>query len=353
MQISKHLFASFLLLTFVLFAAKAVHACTRVIYLGPDGRILTARSMDWKLDWDGNMWILPRGVERNGVAGSRSLEWTSKYGSVVITGYEIATSDGFNEAGLMVNALWMTQSVYPKDDGRTSRLSLSVWPQYLLDNFATVAEAIAHLRATPIHVVTAEVPGQPGRLATTHLSLSDASGDSAILEWIDGELRIHHDRRYQVMTNEPIFEDQLAITKYWSRVDGALFLPGSSRAEDRFARANFLINAVEQSSDRRLATAAVFSVIRNVSAPYGVSIDDQPNLSTTRWRVVADHKDRLYYFESVVSPNVFWVDLNKVDFSSEAGTRKLDLGPRQQNLFAGEVSGHFRKAEPFPFAPAE
>jgi len=145
-------------------------------------------------------------------------------------------------------------------------------------------------------------------MTTVHLSLSDATGDSAILEWIDSELTIHHDRAYQVMTNEPRFEDQLAITRYWGRVDGTVFLPGTSRAEDRFARASFLINAIPKTNDTREAAAAVFSVIRNASAPWGISVDDQPNLSTTRWRVVADHKDRLYYFESVYSPNVFWGD---------------------------------------------
>lgn len=327
-------------------------ACTRVVYLGPEGRILTARSMDWKQVMDGNMWILPRGVERDGRAGPRSVKWVSKYGSVVMTGFDIATADGFNEAGLMANALWLTTSRYPDDDGVTPRMSLAIWAQYFLDLFATVEEAIAHIRANPFHVVTGEVPGQPGRLAAMHLSLSDASGDSAILEWIDGELRIHHGREYQVMTNEPRYEDQLAILRYWSRLDGTMFLPGSGRAEDRFVRAHFLINAVEQHSDARRALAAALSVIRNVSAPYGISIENQPNLSTTRWRVVADHKDRLYYFESVEAPNLFWVDLKKVDFSPEAGVRMLDLGPRQQNIFSGDVSGQFVPAEPFIFLEA-
>lgn len=62
-----------------------------------------------------------------------------------------------------------------------------------------MAEAVAHVEATPLHAVTGEVPGMPGRMTTVHLSLSDATGDSAILEWIDGELTIHHDRAYQVM----------------------------------------------------------------------------------------------------------------------------------------------------------
>lgn len=337
----------------VLLTPQPAQACTRALYQGPNDRVLTGRNMDWKLEWDGNMWLLPRGVERQGLAGPRSVTWTAQYGSLVITGYEVATADGFNEAGLMVNALWMTESVYPADDGHTPRLSLALWPQYLLDNFATVAEAVAHLAANPIHVVSGDVPGQPGRLSTTHLSVSDATGDSAILEWVEGDLRIHHSRQYQVMTNEPIFEHQLAITQYWKGIDGLTFLPGTSRAEDRFARASFLINAVDQVDDTRLAAAAVFSVMRNVSAPYGVSIADKPNLSTTRWRVVADHKERLYYFESVVSPNLFWVDLKNLDFSPESGVRKLDLGPRQQNLFSGDTSGSFVPAEPFPFMAAE
>lgn len=340
-------------LTALLWASAPVQACTRALYQGPNDRVLTGRSMDWKLEWDGNLWILPRGLERNGVAGPRSMSWTSKYGSVVVTGYEVATVDGLNEAGLMVNGLWMADAVYPDDDGRTPQMSLAIWPQYMLDNFATVAEAVAHLEANPFHVVSTDVPDQPGRLATIHLSLSDASGDSAIFEWVDGELVIHHGRQYQVMTNEPQFEDQLAVTQYWNRVDGLSFLPGTSRAEDRFARASFLINAVDQVDDQRMAAAAVFSVMRNVSAPYGVSIEDLPNLSTTRWRVVADHKDMIYYFESVVSPNLFWVDLKNIDFSTEAGVRKLDLGPRQQNLFSGDTSSRFVPAEPFPFLPAE
>ncbi|PRC62168.1 choloylglycine hydrolase, partial [Mycobacterium sp. ITM-2017-0098] len=73
--------------------------------------------------------------------------------------------------------------------------------------------------ATPLHVVTIEVPGQ-NRLATLHLALSDAGGDSAIVEYIDGRQVIHHGREYQVMTNSPIFDKQLAITEYWNQIGG-------------------------------------------------------------------------------------------------------------------------------------
>jgi choloylglycine hydrolase len=309
--------------------------------------------MDWKLEILSNLWIFPQGMERHGAAGPNSLTWTSRYGSLAVSGYNISTVDGMNEPGLVVNAQWLANSKYPEDDGKTPRTSLSIWSQYFLDNFATVAESIAHIRANPFHVATGEIPGQPGRLSTLHLSLSDATGDSAILEWVDGKLRIHHDRRYQVMTNEPVFEDQLAIAQYWRQVDGLTFLPGTSRATDRFARASFYINAIPETDDPRVAAASVFSVIRNASVPYGISLSDQPNLSTTRWRVVADQKDKLYYFESAISPNVFWVDLKKVDFSPESGVRTLDLGDNQQIVFSGEVSSQFVTAKPFVFEAAQ
>ncbi len=349
----KSRFLTSLLCAATLLAGNAAEACTRVVYHGVDGRSLTGRTFDWRDQITSNLWVFPRDMTRHGAAGPRSVEWTARYGSLVVSGYDISTVDGMNEAGLVANLLWQVNAEYPEDDGKTPRISLSIWAQYFLDQFATVTEAVEHVRRTPLLAATGEVPGQPGRMTTVHLSLSDATGDSAILEWIDGKLMIHHSRDYQVMTNEPRFEDQLAITRYWNRVPGTVFLPGTSRAEDRFARASFLINAIPKTDDAREAAAGVFSVIRNVSAPWGISIDDQPNLSTTRWRILADHKDRLYYFESVYAPNVFWIDLKRIDFSSEGGVRKLDLGKDQRNIFSGEVSGSFVAAEPFAFEPVD
>lgn len=335
-------------------AAGLAEACTRAVYLGPDGRVLTGRSMDWKLPIVSNMWTMPRGMARDGAAGPRSAKWTAAYGSLIVTGYDISTAEGMNEAGLVANLLWEVGATYPEDDGVTPRISLSVFPQYLLDRFATVAEAVADLRANAVQVAGGEVPvGPPGRSATVHVSLSDASGDSAIIEFVDGEMVIWHDRRYQVMTNEPTFDRQLAILSYWQGVNPREFLPGTVRAADRFVRAHFYINAVAQSADPRIAAASVFSVIRQASVPWGISIADQPNLSTTRWRVVADHKDRRYYVESVISPSVFWVNLDKLNLSEGAGTMKLDLGVDMERVLSGEVSALFRPADPFAFQPAE
>lgn len=330
-----------------------VQACTRVVYHGPQGTYLTGRSMDFKDPMVSNLWVFPRGMQRSGAAGARSVQWVSRYGSLAVSGYDISTVDGMNEAGLNANLLWLANAEYAKDDGVSPRISLAIWAQYFLDQFATVDEAVKHARATPLQVVSGEVPGRPGSLAPLHLSLSDASGDSAIFEWIGGQLKIHHGREFRVMTNEPAYDEQLAITRYWKAVDGRSFLPGTNRASDRFVRANYYIDAVTQSEQPRIAAAAVFSVVRNVSVPYGISLPDAPNLSTTRWRSVADHKNRLFYAESATSPNTFWVDLKRLDFAPGAAVRSLNLGVDMERVMSGEVSAKFTPTKAFDFMQAE
>jgi len=277
-------------------------ACTRLVYLGDDHSVITARSMDWKTDVATNLWVFPKGMQRTGEVGPSSVKWTSKYGSLIASGYDISTTDGVNEAGLAANVLWLVESEYPPFNKDKPGLSIAAWAQYVLDNFSTVAEAVEVLKTEPFNVVTAQVPGE-SRLATLHLSMSDASGDSAIIEYIDGKQVIHHSRKYQVMTNSPAFEAQLAMNAYWQAIGGTVMLPGTNRSADRFARASFYVNAVPKDQDARLSLASVFSVIRNVSVPYGITTPGEPNISSTRWRSVIDHS-RDCTFLSRPSPRI-------------------------------------------------
>ncbi|MDM0014969.1 linear amide C-N hydrolase [Variovorax sp. J22P168] len=330
--------------------------CTRVVYLGKDDGIITARSMDWRYDIHSDIWTFPRGMARNGEAGPNSLEWVSRFGSVTTSAYGVATTDGVNEAGLCANVLWLVESAYPAFSSTAKPgLTIAAWAQYVLDMFANVQEAVTALENDPFTIVTDKVPGQ-GRLATLHLAISDSSGDSAIVEYVDGKQVIHHGRDYQVMTNSPIFEQQLALNTYWQQIGGTVMLPGTNRASDRFARASFYVDALPKFDDPDIAVAAVFSVIRNASVPYGITTPDEPNISSTRWRTVCDHKRRRYFFESVLTPNAFWIDLDKVDFSAETGqVMTLALGENQRNVFAGEASKELKAAKPFTFlglAPA-
>ena len=340
--------ARILLAAFVMVSAQPAAACTRVVYHGPDGVIMTARTMDWNEDIGTNLWILPKGIARSGEVGPNSVRWTAKYGSVIASGYDMSTTDGFNEAGLAANVLWLGASRYPRFDGSKPGLSIAAWAQYVLDNFATVKEAVEALRAEPFVIVTDNLPGKE-RLTTLHLSMSDSAGDSAIIEYIDGRQVIHHDRAHQVMTNTPVPILQRTMDKY-RQAGGKAKLPKSYRSADRFLRASAYLKDVPAQQEPAQAIESVLGVVRKVSIPLGVTTRGEPASSSTRWRSVADHKRRIYLFESTRAPSGFWVDLNKIDFSVETGrVRKLDLGPNQARRQSGDATADFQTAEPFRF----
>lgn len=336
-----------LVMTLLLLQVYPASACTRVVYRGPNGMIITARSMDWNEDTKTNLWLFPRGMHRDGATGPATVKWISKYGSVVASFGDNGSTDGMNEKGLVANLLWLAESEYPKIDLTKTGISVGAWLQYVLDNFATVKEAVNFLSKEPFAVYSDKMPGS-NLSATLHLSISDASGDSAIFEYLKGKLVIHHDASYQVMTNSPIYDKQLALNEYWKQIGGTIMLPGTNRAADRFVRASFYINAIPQTDDARLAVASVFSVIRNCSVPLGISTPSQPNISSTQWRTVSDHKNKVYYFESALKPNIFWIDLKDVDFSEKAKSRRLSLAI--DGVYTGNVVKEFKETEPFKFA---
>jgi penicillin V acylase-like amidase (Ntn superfamily) len=340
-------------LSLCIFIPSISEACTRILYQGKNNQTLTARTLDWKTNVDTNLWIFPRGMKRNGAAGANSIEWTSKYGSVIASGFDIATLDGMNEKGLVANALWLVETEYPKPSKDKPGLSIAAWVQYVLDNFETVEEAVKALKKEPYYISSENVPGQD-LLATLHLSISDASGDSAVIEYVKGEQHIHHSREYQVMTNSPTYDKQLALNDYWESIGGTVMLPGTNRAADRFARASFYVNAVPQDLDQHETVGTVFSVIRNVSVPFGISTENQPNIASTYWRTVSDQKEKLYFYESTMSPSIYWVDLKNIDFSAETGhVKKLDLVALKDITLQGNVNDKFANSEPFKFLGSE
>jgi penicillin V acylase-like amidase (Ntn superfamily) len=326
-------------------------ACTRAVYFGKESQTVTGRSMDWVEDMQTNLWVFPRGMKRDGGLGKGSLEWTSKYGSIAASVYEGGTADGMNEKGFVANLLYLAESEYPAAaDDKRPPMAITAWAQYLLDNFATVEEAVAEVKKDAFRIVPVVAPN--GAKGTVHLAISDSTGDSAIFEYVKGKLVIHHGKEYQVMTNSPTYDKQLAINEYWKEFDGAVMLPGTVRAADRFARASYYINQGRQTADAREAVAVVFSVMRNVSVPRGIRKKDAPNLSSTIWRTVADQKNRVYYYEDTNSPGALWVKLDKIDFSDGTGVRKLTLAGKPDVI--GDQTANFEKSEPFKFlAPAK
>ena len=331
----------------VLTMATPTFPCSRVVYLGPAGAVVTGRTMDWTQSMETNLWAFPAGLSRNGNAGPQSIEWTSKYGSVVATCYDGLSADGLNEKGLVANILYLSSSVYPKLDGKRPALSIAGWSQYVLDNFATVTEAVAALKDEPFQLAGLTLPG--GHAGTGHLSISDATGDSAVFEYLDGKLVIHHGKQFAVMTNDPPYEQQLALNSYWQEIGGAVMLPGTERPADRFVRASFYLGEAPQTTDETQQIATMFSIIRNVSVPFGAEHPGQPNVAATLWRTVSDQQQLTYYFEMTDRPNVFWVELAGLDLSAGQPIRKLVV--EKAAVMAGEVSRRFSPAKAFEFLP--
>jgi len=321
-------------------------ACTRFIYQSGANDAIVGRSMDWAEDPGTDLWSFPRGMERDGGAGPGSIHWTSKFGSVVGSFYNIATVDGMNDGGLVANALYLAEADYgdAKASGKPL-ISVGAWTQYVLDNYGTVAEAVEGLSKEPFAVVAPELPN--GRKATGHLALADASGDSAIFEYIGGKLVIHHGRQYTVMTNSPTFDQQLAINAYWKTVNGLNFLPGTISSPDRFVRMSWSLNAAPKEKEPRLAVATAFSLIRSISVPLGLADPVKPNIAATIWRTVSDTGAGRYFFESSYSPSIFWVDLAKLKLAPGAAPARLNLSGHP--ILSGEVSDRFVAAEPFSF----
>ena len=166
-------------------ASAPAEACTRALYVSKDGTVIVGRSMDWGEDMHSNMWVLPRGMQRDGRGGKNTISWVSKYGSLITSAYDIGTADGMNEKGLVVNELALVESDYGKPAEGATLISLSTWPQYVLDNFATVAEAVADLEKETFRVQTVVL--STGRPANMHLVISDATGDSAVFEYVAGQ----------------------------------------------------------------------------------------------------------------------------------------------------------------------
>ena len=304
--------------------------------------------MDWKTEIDANLWVFPKGMQRNGEVGPLSVKWTSKYGSIIASAWDIATADGMNEKGLVTNVLWLVESKYPQfnPNGTKQGMSISLWAQYVLDNFATVEEAVNGLKDEPFVLVSDYIPGTE-KFTTLHLSVSDALGDNAIFEYINGKLVIHHDPSYVVMTNSPVFEQQLALNEYWKGIPGTVMLPGTNRAADRFVRASYYIHAIPQTNDIRTSVASVFSVIRNCSVPFGISSETEPNLSSTRWRSVSDQKNLVYFFETALTPNTFWVNLKDFDLSEKGKVMKLNLDNFE--TYSGKTNSSFKSTPAFKF----
>ena len=124
-----------------------------------------------------NLYVFPRGIQRAGYNKGETVTWTSKYGSVIATGYDIGTCDGMNEKGLVASLLFLPESVYKRLGDKRPVMGISIWTQYVLDNFATVREAVDELKKEIFRIDAPQMPN--GSASTLHLAITDNTGNTA------------------------------------------------------------------------------------------------------------------------------------------------------------------------------
>jgi choloylglycine hydrolase len=343
----KGLMRALTLLIAGLFTAESAMSCTRVLWAAPDGQVLVGRTQDWTEKVGSAFRLYPRGIERVGAVAGNPLKWTSRYGSVALSAYDMGTHEGVNEKGLSGHALYLAvDAAFGERDPKREAIGVMQWVQYYLDNFATVAEAVEATKSFDFQIEPLILPN--GFPTLVHLSLSDKTGDSAVIEYINGKPQIYHDRRFTVMTNEPTYDKQIENLKQYRTFGGDKPLPGERTPTDRFVRAAYYASGLPKPASQGEAAAFMYSVIRNVSVPFGLGDADRPNIASTIFRTVQDLTGGRYYFESTYAPNVVWIDWSKLDFTE--GRPQMELAV-EKAIFSlnGDVTGQFKEAAPFVF----
>jgi penicillin V acylase-like amidase (Ntn superfamily) len=323
--------------------------CTRVLWNTNDVLVITGRTMDWPESTEPLLMVFPRGIKRDGgmlgptrMFDERPLTWTSEYGSLITSVYGLGAADGFNERGLGGHLLFFNTCDCGERKSDRSALHAGLWLQYLLDTAANVSEAIDRLREVDLVMAHAR-----GVQTTVHVAIEDASGDSAILEYIDGELVVHHGREHTIMTNDPSYDQQLELVAQYdfSTPTSDTPLPGNVNPRDRFARATYYSKLLPPPTNEREAVAGVLAVARNVSVPFGAPYKGF-GIYNTEYRTATDLTNGRYFFELTTSPNVIWVNLAAFDLSQGANVMSLD--PDDISM-SGDVSERFGVVAASPF----
>lgn len=315
----------------------SAQGCTRVFLNLDPQQMIVGRTMDLYMDDAPRLVYFPRGMARNGAALTNAVPWVSKYASVGVTSLDASNSDGMNEKGLAAHLLYLDGSQYAANDGKPALANLA-WAQYVLDNYATVAEALEGL--AKVQVISRVAKGREWPL---HLAMEDATGDSAVIESVKGKLVIHHGKEFTVMGNEPTFDVQLANLKKYKLFGGKLPMPGDIDPMSRFVRAASYLKTLPKAQNSDEAVAYLGGVVRTTMAPYG-AIDTSGGQAEdawpTRWASLSDLSRKRFYFLSTRSPNVVWVDLDKLAASGDLLAIVPDPG------LAGEISSQLKKFTP-------
>ena len=270
--------------------------------------LVFGKNYDWGVGV-GLVVVNKRGVAKTAFTDDHPAQWTSRYGSVTFNQYgREFPSGGMNEAGLVVELMWLDDTAYPEPDARGGLPTLQ-WIQYQLDVSATVDDVVASDRAVRI---------TPGGTAKIHFLVADAKGGCAAVEWLAGRMVVHRDRAmpFKALTNDT-YEASVAYTR------GATGGPGMSSL-DRFARAAARTRRVPPRGTA--AVDAAFDLLADVAQG-----------DYTQWSIVYDIGHRRAMFRTRRNREIRWLDLATLDFACGARPLAVDMSAGSGDL-AGKLT---------------
>ena len=315
--------AACLIFTLLSLFLNQAFACTTFCLVGK-GEVLFGRNYDWMIG-DALVLVNLRGVSKTAtiIDSNNGAKWVSKYGSITFNQYGRENpTGGMNEAGLVVEQLWLDNTEYPKADARPA-VGTQEWTQYLLDTAATTAEAIKNAGGVRIE---SEV--------NVHYLISDKAGNAASVEFLKGMMVVHTGANLPTptLTNNTYADSQ----SFARRANVAK--ANTNDSLHRYVRAVTKTKAFNKRSlSDQQAVAYAFDVLSNVA-------QKSPTNNPTQWNVVYDQKRGKIYFRTLESPQIKWVDTKAFDYSCGTTVRMFDMNTPESGDVTTKFADYTRKA---------
>lgn len=285
-------------------------SCTAFFWSQNQDQFL-GKNYDWHHD-KGIVTVNQRGVIKKGFT-IRPWEygptWTSQFGSITFNQYgREFPNGGMNEAGLVVEVLWLNQSEYEGFDFRPV-LNQLTWVQYQLDNFSTtdqVIEALPQYRLSPIQ----------GKI---HYFVCDTQSNCAVIEWLHGKPVVTSGSNLspQLITNHSFSDSVLALNE---NQESEVNESSNESSLSRFRRAaNFL-------KDHQPSLEESFHLLEEVEME-----------KLTTWQIVYNLSKKEFTYRTRRNPEFRTVGLRDFDFACGSATQVLDIDTGN-----GEIRDLFR-----------
>ena len=298
-------------------------ACT-TFCLKNNGELLFGRNYDWMIG-DALVFVNKRGVAKTASVAQDGTpaKWVSKYGSVTFNQYGRENpAGGMNEAGLVVEVMWLDETEYPTERSLPA-LGSQEWVQYQLDTAATVEEAIKNAARVR---VSSDVK--------IHYLISDREGRAATVEFLGGKLVVHTGAQLAVptLTNDT-YEKSLSYARQINLAKAT-----SEGSLDRFARAAHRTKEFEKKPvSGREAVAYAVEILQDASAK-------ATKQGGTQWSIVYDQKRGQIYFRTLQSPQIKMVDMKAFDYSCATDVKIFDMNSNESGDVTSKFTDYTRKA---------